>query len=126
MDEELLVRPYAAYHEAGHAVVSLALGLRVTKVWIDGRGVGCTESHSEAHLHPHLLRARAERLAAAREVLAIHVAGHVANCLRDRWAWFGRWPTRREVRERDGSSPALVSSRFAASDATFDNRDDLF
>jgi hypothetical protein len=130
MDEELLVRPYAAYHEAGHAVVSLALGLRVNKVWIDGRGVGCTESHSEAHLHPHLLRTKAERLAAAREVLAIHVAGHVANHLRDQWAWFGRWPTRREIRERpeasDSSSAALVSSRFAAGDATLDNRDDLF
>ena len=100
MAEELLVRPYAAYHEAGHAVVSLALGLKVNRVWIDERGVGCTESHSEAHLHPHLLRTKAERLAAAREVLAIHVAGHVANHLRDQRAWFGRWPTRREIRER--------------------------
>jgi hypothetical protein len=31
MDEELLLRPYAAYHEAGHAVVSLALGLKQNK-----------------------------------------------------------------------------------------------
>jgi hypothetical protein len=71
------------------------------------------------------LRIKADRVPAAREVLA----GHVANYLRDQWAWFGRWPTRREIREEpegwDESSPTLVSSRFSVGELVLSENDDL-
>src|SRR5690242_2525025 len=56
MDEKLMVRlfqrPATAFHEAGHAVVALAMGVKVTRVWIDEEARGCTEMDGAARFDP--------------------------------------------------------------------------
>jgi hypothetical protein len=128
MDEKMLVqfiqRPAAACHEAGHAVVAIALGIKVAAVSIDETGRGCTEMDDAARLLPDRVweytRSRTQLYSMLRSGLVIHVAGHVANYLCDQWCCFGEWPTAKQMREEsnewdwDNWSHTLVSNCFQA------------
>jgi hypothetical protein len=64
-----------------------------------------------------------------RQGLVLHVAGEVANHLREQWEWFFEWPTltqmREEAEEWDLSSEHLISRRVAAGGQCEDTEDDL-
>ncbi len=133
MDEKLIVRliqrPATAFHEAGHAVVALAMGVKVTRVWIDEEARGCTEMDGAARFDPsrawEYARGRRQLFATLRQGLVIHVAGHVASCLHDQWAAFGEWLPANRLREEkrewgedwDFASASLISNRFKAGEA---------
>src|SRR5262245_57399523 len=97
MDDEQLLqllhhRPFAAYHEAGHVVVALSLGVRVSEVQIDEQGRGRTGMNMSRYLDVCQATSKSEILEILRRTLGIHVAGYVANHLQGQWGWFARQP----------------------------------
>jgi hypothetical protein len=119
MGDESSVRPDAAYHEAGHAVVALAQGVRVKQVWIDEQGRGHTETVKGPGFDIEGAKGKTGRKAVLRRALTVHVAGHVASYLHDQRERFLCWPTARQIRDEteggwDTSSDSLVSRRFTA------------
>jgi hypothetical protein len=75
----------AAYHEAGHAIICLAVGRRLTEVWARGQG-GNTAYRPVEVVHP-LFGENGNRKRAwgqCRRALLVAVAGIVAENLLDR------------------------------------------
>jgi hypothetical protein len=73
----------AAYHEAGHAAICLAVGRRVTEVWARGQ-VGNTAYKPVKVVHPLSSGDRKRAWGACRRALLVAVAGIVAENLLDR------------------------------------------
>ena len=140
------LRDRTSYHEAGHAVVGLALGAKVRGLWINEEVVGCCELEPVEHFHPETAweyafppgvapwrvhsRSTARWRRLLREALDFAVAGRVAGCLHDQWELCGCWVSPAELRKWDDGldwgDERLLSDDVAAGQQTLDRKEDLW